>query len=354
MVIGKMLQRRGVSVAGSTARGGKSLNTERKKGLILLGCFVGVVVAGLLAGMYFEQNSASPARHTASQNVGQLKRVEYEGRTYVEKKAMTSLLLMGTDRTEKSVSYGARQGGQADFLMLVVIDHNDREIHRLQIDRDTITEVETLGVLGNPVGTRPMQICLAHSFGSTPEQNSRFAKKAVENLLEGISIDDTIVLNMDAIGAVNSALGGVTVTLEEDLSYADAAMINGATLRLTERQAEILLHDRMQLGDGTNEARMKRQRLYLNAAVETLVSRMKQNAEFMGVFLDALDPYMVASIPRGDLIAEVNRAYHYTVLPVQSLAGEHAIGADGFVEFHVAQGATIQWVMETFYKVDIK
>ena len=40
------------------------------------------------------------------------------------------------------------------------------------------------------------------------------------------------------------------------------------------------------------------------------------------------------------------------VLPVQTLQGEHCIGEDGFMEFHVTEGATAQWVMGTFYEQD--
>ncbi|MDD5897615.1 MAG: LCP family protein [Clostridia bacterium] len=340
--------------AGEGHRGHSRPNAEQKKGLFLFLCFAAVVLVALVVGIVFERQSDQPLRSTATQNVGQLHRVEYNGQTHVEKTALTTLLLMGTDQTEASVRYGARQGGQADFLMLVVIDHNDRTIHQLQIDRDTIAEVETLGVLGNPVGTRSMQICLAHAFGSQPDQNCRSVVKAVENLLEGIEIDDYLSLSMNAIGTINHALGGVTVTLDEDLSYADPQMTAGATLQLSDSQAAILLHDRMQLGDGTNQSRMKRQRLYLTAAAETMRARMREDPEFTGRFLEQLEEFMVASIQRGELINEANRAYHYTVLPYETLEGEHTIGEDGFVEFHVAPGATAEWVMNTFYRVENK
>ena len=131
-------------------------------------------------------------------------------------------------------------------------------------------------------------------------------------------------------------------------------MLKGATLQLSDEQAQILLHDRMNLGDGTNESRMKRQRLYMNAAAETLRTRMQQEPEFAGRFLEALEEYMVSSIQRGELLNEINRAYRYETLPAATLEGEHVIGEDGFVEFHAAENAAAQWVMETFYKVDIE
>ena len=36
-------------------------------------------------------------------------------------------------------SKGYRDGGQSDFLLLLVLDHKNKTIRQLQIDRDTMT-----------------------------------------------------------------------------------------------------------------------------------------------------------------------------------------------------------------------
>ncbi len=325
----------------------------RRKGVIWLIVFPVVVIAALLIALHFEQEGGEQARGVPTQNVGQLKRVTYQGQTYREKPALTSLLLIGTDRPDGTVGYGARQGGQADFLMLVVIDDNEKVVHQLQIDRDTITAVETLGVLGNPVGTKDMQICLAHAFGATPEANCRSVQTAVEHLLEGIGIDYYLALGMDSIGMLNDALGGVTVTLTEDLTGADAQMAAGATLKLTGGQAELLVRGRMQLGDGTNEARMNRQRLYLKAAAGTLKERIRTEPEFLNGFLEKLEGAATMNIQRSQLLHEMNTAYAYEVRPIQTLEGTHKVGESGFMEFHAATEAAAQWVIDVFYEKEV-
>lgn len=297
-----------------------------------------------------ESGSQEQERGVSTQHVGQLKRVSYNGATYREKPAMTSLLLVGTDREEGSTGYGARQGGQADFLLLVVIDDNEKVVHQLQIDRDTITAVETLGVLGNPIGTKEMQICLAHAFGVTPEDNCQSVLKAVENLLEGIEIDHYFCLEMGSIGKLNDALGGVTVTLDEDLTMLDPQMAKGATLTLNAEQAELLIRSRMQVGDGTNKSRMQRQRLFMSAAAETLKQRIKQDVEFANSFLDQLEADITMDMQRSVLINQLNKAYGYEIGSVQTIDGEHTIGKDGFMEFHAAPGAAVQWVIDVFYE----
>ena len=324
----------------------------KRKGLIWLIVFPVIVLSVLLTALHLEKKGGEPERGVPTQDVGKLRRVAYNGKIYREKPALTSILLIGTDRAEGSSGYGARQGGQADFLMLLVIDDQEKAVHQLQIDRDTIAAVEALGVLGNPVGTKNMQICLAHAFGATPEENCLSVKKAVENLLEGIEIDEYLAVSMDSIAELNDALGGVTVTLEEDLSSADPEMVRGARLTLTGGQAELLVRSRMNLGDGTNESRMRRQRTFLTAAAEALAARVRSGQESLTGFLDVIDAHATTSIPRAQLLNELNTAYGYELLPIRTLEGEHTVGADGFVEFHPSPGATAGWVVDVFYEYE--
>ena len=65
----------------------------RRKGVIWLIVFPVVVIAALLIALHFEQEGGEQARGVPTQNVGQLKRVTYQGQTYREKPALTSLLL---------------------------------------------------------------------------------------------------------------------------------------------------------------------------------------------------------------------------------------------------------------------
>ena len=300
-------------------------------------------------GLWLEQKGKVQARGNDTAQVGQLKRIEYEGQIYVEKPAITSVLLMGIDRRADAVSYGARQGGQADFLSVIVIDHQEKEIRQLYIDRDTMAEVETLGVLGNPIGTKSMQICLAHSFGVTKEDNCRYAQIAVEKLLEGIEIDYYMSFDLNGIGALNDALGGVVVELKDDYTVLDPEMTAGARLRLNAEQAEIMVRSRMQIGDGTNQLRMQRQQAFVDAAASQLKEKLEQDATYIQTFFDQLSPYMTTNMPQNRILNEANQSYRYDRPPSQTLAGEHVIGEDGFVEYHIHQGEAIRWVIDAFF-----
>lgn len=317
--------------------------------VVILIAVAAVIAGGYAAAAHLERESRTQDRGVAQTSIGQYRRVEYQGQTYVEKTGLTKILVMGVDKSSDAPSYGARQGGQADFLMLMVIDPNTERVSRLQIDRDTITEVEVLGFLGNAVGTRQMQICLSHGYGTNPEENCQHAVKAVENLLEGEEIELYLALDLNSIGVVNRALGGVTVTLEDDFSASDPAMVPGATLQLNDEQAELFVRSRMWVGDGTNASRMVRHRVYMSAAAEVFRKRVESESEYIDEFLDSIEGVTTTNISRGRLVNEVNRAYHYEMPDVETLAGEYRIGEDGFMEFHVADGAVLDWIMRTLY-----
>ena len=49
------------------------------------------------------------------------------------------------------------------------------------------------------------------------------------------------------------------------------------------------------------------------------------------------------------LAEELVKAHDYEVLPVEHPDGEHMEGEDGFMEFHMKDGAAIDWVLEHMY-----
>lgn len=274
--------------------------------------------------------------------------LEHGGKTYTHQELdYTTLLFIGVDRP---VLTGAsmRQSGQADFLLLMTIDRDSGEIDMLQIDRDTVSQVQVYGAFGNPAGKRDMQICLSYAFGSDPEKACQNTVKAVETLLGGVPVDHYIALDMDGMSVLNDVLGGVTVTLEEDFTAFDPEMAAGATIRLEGVQAAYYLRGRSGVGDGTNASRMNRQAAFMEAAAELLNTRMAADAEFVGEILDALDEHLVASCEDAWLINQAYSARKYARTGLVRLDGEHTVGSDGFVEFHPDTNALTEYIIGTF------
>ena len=283
--------------------------------LILLG------VALYAGGRWLETRDAQAARGDLTQTETVETR-EVGGVTYRRRENLTSILVMGVDHDSEVESEGSYEGGQADFQRVIVIDSENKTIRQLKIDRDTMAECTVLGYFGSPVGTKEMQISLAHGFGDGKEESCEYARQAAEGLLQDEPIDFYLAMNLDGISTLNDLAGGVTVTLEDDFSEIDPAMTKGATLTLQGDQAETFVRSRMTVGDGTNESRMKRQE----------------------------EPYLVTDMARGRIINEVWNARDYTLEPALELTGEHKIADDGFTEFYPDAGSVEQAVLELFWE----
>ena len=96
---------------------------------------------------------------------------------------------------------------------------------------------------------------------------------------------------------------------------------------------------RMDIGEGTNEARMVRQEEYLAQLSAQLESRVQQEQQFTAQVYDALQPYLVTDLAKGQLVNEVWAAKDDTVEPAITLEGEHKVAEDGFTEFYPTEAS---------------
>ena len=334
----------------SSGRGKNSALYRLRIPLLLL------AVAALLAGAYFGaeyiENRGKKPEPRGDYNLRHAYDVTIQRGdvTYRQKRNLTTILIMGIDRdSDAEEPFGFRNGGRADFLRLVVIDGAAQTVSQLAIDRDTMTPITVLGVLGNRSGTRTQQISLAHNFGDGKEQSCELTVEAVSNLLFGTPIDFYIAVSMDGIAALNDAVGGVTVTLEDDFSHLDPAMTKGTTLTLNGTQAEYFVRGRMSMSVGTNEARMARQQQYLSQVMTALARGQEKDENFAGTLFDALSPYLVTNLSRGRLINEAYAARNYEHPALYEIEGTHSIGWAGDMEFRADEESLEEVTLSLFY-----
>ena len=299
-------------------------------------------------GRWLEKRAEKPETRTQLPQADQ-ETVEVDGVTYRKKSRLTTILVMGVDH-ETQETYDYRKAGQADFLRLIVLDNKNKTVQQLQIDRDTITPVTMLGVLGDRYEPVTQQICLGYAFGDGRQSSCEVTVEAVENLLGGQKIDQYLSMGLDGISTLNDLAGGVTVTLEDDFSAIDPAMTKGTTLTLWGDQAEVYVRTRRSIGVGTNEARMARQEQYIRQITSQLDAKVQQDQNFVLTAYDALEPYLYTNIPRGQLANEAWAAKDYERMDTIKPDGTYQVGEDGFMEFYPDADALQQAVLQLFYE----
>lgn len=335
-------------------QGKPNLRQLRKMGLGVL-AYVLLAAVLFLGGMLLDKQAENATKEDSygdlSERFTPTLTMEVDGQEYAYyHNYYSNVLIIGVDRESIAEMTSMRSGGQADFLLLLAISRNNKSITPIHIDRDTVAEVKVFGAFGNPAGTSPMQLCLSHAFGRDEATNSANTLWAVSNLLGGIPIDHYITMDMSGIAALNDALGGVTVTLEEDFSAIDPAMTKGTTLRLQGKQAEYYVRGRYGVGDYTNSQRMTHQRTFISAATELLKDRLKEEPEFLVQLFDDLGSHLSTTIADDWLLEQSYAMQHYTVNDTRTLDGEHRMGDNGFMEFHPEEDSLEELLLNVFYE----
>lgn len=260
-------------------------------------------------------------------------------------------LFIGEDaRGVKKAKSEADGTGQSDVLELLVLDTKNNTYHTLPINRDTITDVKSLDDDGSYLATTKTQIALAHANGDGMEESCENTVDAVSNMLYGIQIEGYICLDMDAIKVLNHLAGGVTVTIEDDFSKSDKSLITGKTVTLTDDQAMHYVHDRMNVGDGTNTCRMRRQKAYINALAPIYEQKLKSDSGFINDFYNELSDYMVTDMSVGEMGNVANMILNSEDKGEMSIKGTNAVANDdGFNEFTMDETSRGDVAMELFF-----
>ncbi len=236
-------------------------------------------------------------------------------------------LFIGTDKSGNEDAEGEEyHGSMADALMLVVVDKEEKTYGILQLNRDTITEVPMLLQDGSANASAQMQLCTAHWYGKDKAASCDNTVETVSKMLGGLPIDGYYALKMDAMPLLNHEVGGVTVTLEDDMTKLDPAMKKGATLTLTDRQAELLMQSRYVMDDDRNTQRMRRQQIFLNAFMKKIKKQNTGDINAAVKLYDRLRPYATTDIKMNDLTALLKDMQGYTDKGIITIDGTSKIG----------------------------
>ena len=326
------------------------------KGTAAILAVVLVLLAGMLLLQRWENTQDAPVSSS-----GEASSVEadapaddreityYNGTAYAKKENLETVLLLGVDKFEGETPEGYINNQQTDFLLLLVLDEENETCTPIQLNRDTMTQIQILGVTGEPAGTFTGQLALAHTYGSGEEDSCENTVLAVENLLYGMEIDHYVSLTMDGVALLNDLVGGVTVEVLDDFSGIDDSLVQGETVTLQGQQALTYVHSRGGMEDSSNLHRMERQRQYLAALQQQLKAAVQQEDGFTLDALLQLNEYMVSDCTVNQLSDLGNSLAAYQVGDILTTPGDAQEGEE-FMEFTVDEDALQQLVMDVFYE----
>lgn len=276
--------------------------------------------------------------------------IKYRGNEYELKDNIQTILVLGLDKFDSVGMESYNNDKQADFLMLVVVDHEHSNFKALHINRDTIAEMDILGVAGDRVGTIEKQIALAHTYGNGKEMSCRNTADAVSRMLMNVEIDHYLSVTMDAVSVYNDLIGGVELTVLDDFTGIDDTLIKGETVTLLGEHALNYVRTRYGLDDSTNSHRMVRQRQYLEALYSKTLSVMNSDENFIVDVAMKLADYIVSDYTGTRMQELAEKLSDYEFLGICELEGKNVRG-DDYMEFYPDEDSVEETVINLFYEL---
>ncbi len=282
------------------------------------------------------------------------KTITYKGEKYRWNDNISTVLFLGSDRSVKQQEEQESiigKNGQADTILLGIIDNTNKKISFINVNRDTMTNVSQYTPDGDYAGDKQMQICLAYSYGKDNEEGCEMMASTVSNLLYGIPIDSYARISYDAVPMLNDSVGGVTVKVLEDMTGYDPALVKDATVTLNGKQAAHYIRERNMYVLETNELRVARQKQYFYAFMHRTIEATRQDLTLpIGLYNNA-KPYMTTSITVSQVTYLTSKVLEYGVEDgaIHSVPGSSIDGANGLVEFHVDETSLYELILNTFY-----
>lgn len=312
--------------------------------VIVIGALALLAIALLALKFWEEQQGDFPSQETEEITM------EQNGTVYVPKESIETFLVLGLDKYEGgSASDSYNNDKQADFIMLFVFDNAAKRCSAIHINRDTMAMMNILGVAGNKVATVRKQIALSHTYGNGRDVSCRNTADAVSELLLGVKVNHYVSLTMDSVATMNDLVGGVEVTVLDDFTGIDDALVKGETVTLTGEQALHYVRTRYGLEDSSNSTRMARQQQYIRALHEKIVAKTEADEEFIVDASLKMADYMISDRSVTQLQELARKFEEYEFAPVYDIEGESQMGEE-FIEFYPNADSVKQIVIDLFYQ----
>ena len=284
--------------------------------------------------------------------------VRYNGKVYEYNEDILTFLVMGIDKLDKvEKNPDLVSGGQADALFLVVADSDTKKISLVGVNRDTMVDIIMVG-LGENGGDliTTAEIAVQHGFGDGLEQSCELTRDAVSKLFYDLPIHGYVSFNMGGLADLSDAIGGVELTVLEDLSKVNKQWVEGAEVVLQGKDTYDYVHYRDITKFESARGRLARQKQFLSIFAKTALGKVKEDITFPIQLYQSFKPYIVTdfSIDEISWIASELVKYQFDGEDIYTLEGTTKMG-EQFEEFYPDKEALKGLMIELFYReVDVE
>lgn len=213
--------------------------------------------------------------------------IVYEGKTYAFNEDVACVAFIGVN-----YNYEERtMHSMGDAIDLIALDTSTGKLSVIGVSRDTIADVNVYSDEGSSIGIDKRQLAYAYFYGDVAKSTNGGANtaSALSRLFYGLPVKYYFALNLDALMALNDAIGGVTLTSSMDFTSLENGEISaGDTVTLHGKEVEQYVRFREQDVNG-NTGRMKRQQEYISAFLEQIIPAIKKDLPSLSLVSNLYD-----------------------------------------------------------------
>lgn len=275
-----------------------------------------------------------------------------DGQVYEYNKEIMTFLCMGVDsRAGISKEKTPGKAGQADAILMIVVNPKAEKIDVIAINRDTMTNIEIYDEAGVYLGEEKKQLALQYAYGDGREKSCVLMEEKISDLFYGIPIHGYGALDMQSIATLNDAVGGVEVTILEDMTKYSKSWIKDAHVKLEGQEALTYISKRDTSYLGTNLGRIERQKQYLTKYVKQVREKMKEDILFPVTLINEIQQHLVTSLTVQEItfLADTISTFTFSMNNIISIPGELEMGEKN-EEFYLDDTALKQIVIDVFYE----
>lgn len=271
--------------------------------------------------------------------------IEHDGHTYQLNENMVSICVIGYDQRTSDAQAG--RAGQADAVMVLALDTETGKTTAIGIPRDSMVEVgEYVGEAF--LGMDTMQLCLAFSYGDGGALSCQYTTTIAQRTLYNMPISYYFALDMNGVGALANAIGGVSLTPLQSIPNTN----------ITEGQPTVLLGDNalkyVQWRDtdqlDSSLDRQSRQVQFVEAYVSQALSTAQGDVSVLLNLFNAAQDYSTTNLGSSEFsyLASCMLSNGITSLDVVTLEGEMTEGGR-YAEFYLDKDEVYQTVLDVYY-----
>lgn len=289
--------------------------------------------------------------------------VTYGDDVYEYNQECMNFIIMGIDRSgelDKETKLSDWSAGQADAIFLLSLDNRNKKISVIGIPRNSMVDVEIYNEQEECIDTIYNQICLQYGYAGGGELGLQKMKDSVSGMLYDLPIHGACAVSYDAIGVVAERLGGIEVTLSEDMTELKKDYVVGSKVLLTKKNIIPYLRYRDNTKLGSPTTRLTRQKEFLRTAMAKTIQEIKKKPAIVSEIYQSIIPYMNTDITLDKAVYLAAEALDYSITDSSfyQLTGvdkqvdfENAKKAEDFYDdYYLDEEKLKEMVMEVFYQ----